>query len=609
LEKKHLDAAIAAYRQAIAINPNLPEAHADLGNALISKGQLEEAIAACRQAIALKPEFAQAYNNLGVALESTRQFDEAIVVCRTAIALKPDFAEAHYNLGNALAGKGLLDEAIAAYRQALVVRPNYTEAYNNLGIVLKDNGQLEEAISAYHRAIELDPRLANAYSNLGVVLNDKGELDEAITAFRAAIAIEPENASFGSNLLFTMNFHPGYDAETIAEEHRRWNHQHAEPLRKFIQIHSNDRSPDRRLRIGYVSPDFRNHPVGRFLLPLLANHDKSQVDIFGYSDVAYPDEITRRLQSCTDHWRSIVGISDAAAVDMIRQDKIDILVDLTMHMAQNRLGVFARKPAPVQVTYLAYCSTTGLETIDYRLSDPYLDPPGEDESRYSEQTIRLPQTYWCYEPIIDSPEISPLPALAQGFITFGCLNNFCKISELALETWARILRAVPNSQLLLSARQGTHRQRISRRLERDGIEPHRVQFADYLPIEKYFDLYRRLDIALDTFPYAGGTTTCDALWMGVPVVSLAGKTAVGRGGLSILSNIGVPELVASSEEQYVGIAIELAKDTRRLTDLRLTLRQRMQRSPLMDAPKFTRSIEAAYRRMWHTWCATRIGGV
>jgi predicted O-linked N-acetylglucosamine transferase (SPINDLY family) len=406
-----------------------------------------------------------------------------------------------------------------------------------------------------------------------------------------------------------MNFHPGYDAETIAEEHRRWNHQHVEPLRKFIQAHSNDRSPDRRLRIGYISPDFRNHPVGRFLLPLLASRDKTQVEVFGYSDVVFPDEITRRLRSCADNWRSILGISDAGVVDLIRQDKIDILIDLTMHMAKNRLGVFARKPAPVQATYLAYCSTTGLETIDYRLSDPHLDPLGEDESHYSEKTIRLPETYWCYQPIVDSRQVGPLPVLTQDVITFGCLNNFCKISEPALKTWARVLHAIPNSKLLLSARQGSHRQRAQERLERDGVDPGRVQFTDYLPVEKYFDSYRQIDIALDTFPYGGGTTTCDALWMGVPVVSLAGKTAVGRGGLSILSNIGLPELVARSEAEYVRIAADLGKDIGRLSDLRSTLRRRMEHSPLMDAAKFAMGIEAAYRRMWRTWCEKNPGKI
>jgi predicted O-linked N-acetylglucosamine transferase (SPINDLY family) len=399
-----------------------------------------------------------------------------------------------------------------------------------------------------------------------------------------------------------MQFHPAYDARAMANVHRLWNHQHAEPLRQFVRPHLNDRGPGRRLKVGYVSPDLRRHPVGRYLLPLLAHHDKNQVEVFAYTQVPVPDDVTRQLRSHTGHWRDLAGCSDEQTAQLIRDDKIDILVDLTMHMARNRLLVFARKPAPVQVTYLAYCSTTGLEAIDYRLSDPYMDPPEMDESVYSERTMRLPDCYWCYQPIIAAPEFGPLPALEQGHITFGCLNNFCKVSEPTLAAWAKILQAVPNSQLLIHAPEGGSRQRVQERLKGDGIAPRRVQFAGFVPIESYFDLYHRIDMALDTFPCGGGTTTCDALWMGVPVVSLLGQTAVGRGGLSILSNIGLPELVARSEDEYVRIAAELAHDLPRLSHLRSTLRPRMERSPLMNAPRFARNVEFAYRQMWRQWC-------
>jgi len=567
-------------------------------------GRLREAEDFYKQILIHQPNHADATRLLGVVARQMGRIEIAVDLFRRAIALRPDYAEAHNNLGNALRDKGQLDDAIAAYRQAIALRPCFAEAYSNLGNALNDKGQLDEAIAAYQQAIALDPNLAEIHSNLGNALSDNGRLDEAIAAYREAMTLRVNYTEAHSNLAYTLHFHPSYDAQSIAEEHRRWKSQHADPLRQFIQPHANNRDHERRLRIGYVSPDFRKHPVGRFLLPLLAHHDKKQVEVFGYSQVALEDETTERLRSYTDGWRTILGLSDAQAADLIRQDHIDILVDLTMHMANNRLLVFARKPAPVQVTYLAYCSTTGLDTIDYRLSDPYLDPPGGDESFYSEKTVRLPETYWCYESIIAPPEFGPVPALERGVITFGCLNNFCKVSEPALKTWAEVLRAIPNSQLLLSAYQGSHRQRVQQRLERDGIEPSRVQFAGRMPLEKYFDLYRRIDIALDTFPYGGGTTTCDALWMGVPVVSLVGTTAVGRGGLSILSNVGVPELVTRSKEEYVQIAGELAKGLPRLHDLRTTLRQRMEQSPLMDAPRFARNIEAAYRRMWRSWCET-----
>jgi predicted O-linked N-acetylglucosamine transferase (SPINDLY family) len=567
-------------------------------------GRLREAENLYKQILAHQPNHADATRLLGVIARQMGRTDIAVDLFRRAIALRPGYPEAHSNLGNALKDKGQLDEAIAAYRQAIALRPGYAEAHSNLGNALNDKGQLDEAIAAYQQAIALDPNLAETHSNLGNALNDKGQLDEAIAAYRQAMTLRPNYTEAHSNLAYTLHFHPSYDAQAIAGEHCRWKSQHAEPLRKFIQPHTNNRDPERRLRIGYVSPDFRKHPVGRFLLPLLAHHDKKQVEVFGYSQVALHDEITDRLRSYTDGWRTILGLSDAGVADVIRQDQIDILVDLAMHMANSRLLVFARKPAPVQVTYLAYCSTTGLDTIDYRLSDPYLDPPGGDESFYSEKTIRLPETYWCYESIIASSEVGPVPALERGVITFGCLNNFCKISEPALGTWAEVLGAVPNSQLLLSAHQGSHRQRVQQRLERDGIEPSRVQFAGRMPLEKYFDLYRRIDIALDTFPYGGGTTTCDALWMGVSVVSLVGTTAVNRGGLSILSNVGVPELTARSKEEYVRLASALAADLPRLRDLRMTLRGRMEQSPLMDAPRFARHIEAAYRQMWRSWCET-----
>ena len=375
------------------------------------------------------------------------------------------------------------------------------------------------------------------------------------------------------------------------------------PLAEFIQPHLNNRSPDRRLRVGYVSPNFGSHPVGRFLLPLLESHDKESFETFCYASVEIADAMTDRCRAHADVWRDMLGLSDEQVAHAIRQDRIDILVDLTMHMRRNRLLVFARKPAPVQVTYLAYCGTTGLSTMDYRLTDPYLDPPGQDERFYSELSVRLPETYWCYRPAIETPPVNAQPALEAGHVTFGSLNNFCKVTPPALAAWSRLLQAVPKSWLLLHAHPGSHRDRVCEFLNEQGISPERVVFVDFQPMAEYFGVYQRIDVALDPFPYGGGTTTCDALWMGVPVVSLAGQTAVGRGGLSILSNIGLPELVACDTEQYVRIAAELAQDLPRLRDLRATLRQRMQSSPLMDVPRFARNIEAAYREMWRRWCA------
>ncbi len=601
--KGSLDEAMAAYREAIALKPDYADAHNNLGIALAGKGQLDEAVASYRQAIALKPNYAEAHNNLGNVLAGKGQLGEAIVSYRQAIALKPNYAEAHNNLGIALKGTGQHDEAIAAHRQAIALRPNYAEAHNSLGNALADKGQLDDAIAAYSQAIAFRTNYAEAHNNLGNALKGKGQLDEAIAAFRQAIRLKPDYAAAHSNLVYNLHFHCGYDAGMIYEEHRRWSEQFAEPLKKFIQPHTNNRDPDRRLRIGYVSPDFCNHPVGRFLLPLLAAHDRDRFAVFCYADDQRRDDLTALLRRHADQWRSTVGLTDERLAQLIREDQIDILVDLTMHMAKNRMFLFARKPAPVQVTYLAYCSTTGLETMDYRLTDSYLDAPGMDDRVYCEKSIRLPQTYWCYPLDDQSPQVGPPPAPSAGEVTFGCLNNFCKVSPEALAVWIQLLRAMPKSHLILHADEGSHRQRVRDLLEHQAVDPRRLSFMGKVARFQYFKLYDQIDIALDPFPCNGGTTTCDALWMGVPVVTLRGRTAVGRAGVSILSNVGLTDWIADNPRPYVSIAQQMAGDLPRLAELRSTLRRRMLASPLMDGKQFAHDVEAAFRRMWEIWCS------
>jgi predicted O-linked N-acetylglucosamine transferase (SPINDLY family) len=368
--------------------------------------------------------------------------EEAVVVYRQAIALRPALPEAHSNLGAALTELGELEEAIAACRKAIALRPNYAEAHSNLGNALKDIGRLDEAAAAHRQATALAPHLPQTHVNLGNALKDLGRLDEAIAAYRAAIRQSADHADGYPNLLYTLPFHPAYDATAIAEELGRWNRTHAEPLRQCIRPHVNDRNPDRRLRIGYVSADFRDHVVGRNLLPLFRQHDRSRFEITCYAQVARADAVTNEFQRYSDRWRSLAGLSDEQAAEQIRRDEIDILVDLSLHMGGSRLLIFARKPAPVQVTFAGYPGSTGLTTIDYRLSDPYLDQvpaagtPGADQSIYSEKTIRLSNSFWCYDPL-DCAEIpiSPLPALRSGRLTFGCLNNFCKVNDSILGRW------------------------------------------------------------------------------------------------------------------------------------------------------------------------------
>ena len=318
-----------------------------------------------------------------------------------------------------------------------------------------------------------------------------------------------------------------------------------------------------------------------------------------------PDLVTEQLKRGADVWRSTVGLDDEELARLVRRDQIDVLVDLTMHLQGSRLLAFARKPAPVQVTYLAYCSTTGLDAMDYRLTDPYLDPPGGEERWYSERSVRLPRTYWCYPPPAQAGPLGPVPALASGRITFGCLNNYCKITRPTWNTWCGLLKAVPDSELIVHSHEGTHRERARQHLAQEGVDPRRLQFVGLLPLPQYFQQYAKIDIALDPFPYPGGTTSCDALWMGVPVVSLAARTAVSRAGLSILSNLGLAELVARRPEEYVRIAADLAADLSRLSELRASLRARMRESPLMNAQAFARDVETAFRSMWRDWCAAR----
>ncbi len=636
----HLDQAIAEYRHAIALNPNYPEAHSNLGNALTKMGHLDEAAAAARQAIALNPQLAVAYHNLGNALYGTGQFDQATDAFRQTIALQPNKPEAYNNLGNALKKQGQLDEAIAAFhqamaldpkipdihsnlstalkdkgqvneaisaaREAITLKPKFPEAYNNLGAALDSNGDHNAAIVAYRQAIALNPSYSEAYSNLGNALNSAGFPDEAVAAYRQSMVLKPDFPEAHSNLLLTLNYLPACNDRALAVERQRWNQQHAEPLRHFIQPHPNERITDRRLRVGYVSSDFREHSVAYFVEGLLAAHDPTQVEVFCYASVTWPDAVTARLRKLAAHWQNIVGMPDAAVADLIREDRIDILVDLAGHTAQHRLLVFARKPTPVQVTWLGYPGSTGVQTIDYRLTDALADPLATDDFLPAERLIRLPHCAWCFLPSAAAPPVTDLPARHAGHLTFGCFNVRSKINPPLLELWSHILAAVPGSRLLLKNRsllEASARQQLQGALEAAGIDIERVELAGHSPtLGGHLATYGRVDIALDTFPYHGTTTTCEALWMGVPVVTLAGTPHVSRVGVSLLNNAGLPEMVAASPDQYVQLASDLAANLPRLGLLRSTLRQRMEGSPLMDAPRFTRDMEAAYRDMWLKWC-------
>jgi predicted O-linked N-acetylglucosamine transferase (SPINDLY family) len=599
-----LPEAEALYRQILTQNPTHADALHRLGVIAFQTGQDAAAIDLIRKAIAVQPNDAAYHLNLANALRRSGDFETAIASYSKAIQLRPDLFEAPHNLAKLLREQGKLDDAIAVLTRVLQINPHLPEIHNALGLVYRLQSKLSDAAAEYTKALELRPDVPRVLNNLANVLKEQGKLDEALACYDRALALKPDDVSIHSNKIYMLHDHPAYDAPAILEHHRQWNLRHAKNLRQDTAGHPNDPSPNRRLRVGYVSPDFRNHPVGRFLLPLFDHHDHEKFEIFCYSNSPLSDDVTTRLRSRADHWQPIVGLSHDQFANQIRHDRIDILVDLTMHMAHNRLLTFARKPAPVQVTYLAYCSTTGLDTIDYRLTDPHLDPPGPNDANYSEQSIRLPKTYWCYEPL-PAPEPTDPPSLARGFITFASLNNFCKVTTPTLTAWRKLMQSIPHSRLILHSKEGDHQQHIKNFFAESGIESSRITFAGFKPVNEYLQSYNEIDIALDPFPCAGGTTTCDALWMGVPVVTLAGQTAVGRSGVSILSNLNLPDLIATTPDQYIQIARGLATDPTKLKALRSDLRSRMKISPLMNAPQFAKDIEQAYRRMWQHWCETR----
>jgi len=596
------------YRQILAAQPNHADALHLLGVMAQQVGRYDLAMDWIQQAITLRPDNPTAHSNLGEALRKAGRIDEAMAACQRAIQLKPDFPEAQNHLGNATRDAGQFEQAAAAYRRAIQLQPDYPEAHNNLGNALRDRGQIDDAIACYRHALLLKPDYPEAHNNLGNALKEVRQFDEAIAEFRRAIQLRPDFSEAHSNLVHLSNFHPGPGGRTIAEEHQRWNRQFSEPLEGFILPHSNDRDPDRRLRIGYVSPDFGDHPVGCFLLPLFERHDREQFEIICYSGVVRSSAVTGHFRALAGGWRNTVGVSDARLAEMIRVDQVDILVDLALHTAGNRLPIFARKPAPVQVTWLGYPGSTGLPSIGYRLTDAHLDPPGS-RSRVtvwsSEEPVRLPDCWCCYDPVGVSPQPNELPALSAQGVTFGSLNNFTKAHEDVLALWAQVLDAVKGSQLLMFCPEGRARERVLQFFDAHRIGAERISFAGFIPRCEYLKSYHRIDIGLDPFPFNGMTTTCDALWMGVPALTLPGEVPASRAGLSLLSTVGLREFVASSEEDYVRIAVELAGDLPRLAELRATLRARMQASPLMDAPRFARNVEAAYRSMWRAWCATQ----
>lgn len=610
-ERRHFVVAIGSYGRAISLEPNSAETYNNLGNALKDYGQLATAIANFKIALTLRPEYAEAHNNFGLAQQVQSDFAVAERLYGQALILRPDYPEAYFNLGNVKQAQGRLNVAVTLYQKALKFKPEYPEAHSNLGIVLKDLGQLDEAIACLKMALTFQPGMAGTICSLGNVFVLTGYHGKAIACFRKALQIAPDYAGAHSNLLLAMQYLTTPEQAETPREQECFAARHEDSIKLNWPTHSNCRQVNRRLRVGYVSPNFNRHSVAYFLEPILANHDRGSLEIFCYHNSTLEDSVTKRFISLSGHWLNCVSMTDIQLAQRITSDGIDILIDLAGHTASNRLTVFARKPAPIQISYLGYPSSTGLTAIDYRLTDIYADPPSDDDTQYSEKLLRLPKSFLCYCPPSDAPAVNESPAKKNGFVTYGSFNALQKISPAAISCWSRILLAQPGSKMILkTAGLGSieARRHLLGLFNQHGISAARL---DLLPqddnFRRHLSRYQDVDICLDSFPYNGTTTTCEALWMGVPTITLRGDRHASRVGASLLSNCGLGELIAHNHDEYLLIAERLANEPDRLANLRRGLRQKLGNSPLLDGPGLTMTIESVYKDIWSTWCVGPFG--
>jgi protein O-GlcNAc transferase len=585
------------------LRAGLPSAVAltNLGEARRRLGQDEAAIRAFRSAIDADPGLAEPRYNLALLLHDRREVASAIELYESALERKADLPKALVRLMNAWREQGAPERAVDAYARFAGANRDSAQLRAAVGNALADMFRVDEALSHLRKGIELSPLDADAHAHCAAVLAERGDIDDALAHFRRALELDPGHRYARGSIAYYAAFHSDYDARGLYEEAREFGRVHGEPL-AIAGTRRPHLDSERKLRIGYVSPDFRSHPTALFVLPLFRHHDREHYDVVCYSDAHAPDAVTAEIRATADEWHDVSALSDDAFAARAESDRIDLLVDLALHGAHNRLLAFARRPAPVQLSYLAYPGTTGVPGIDFRITDPYLDPLNGPDDCYSERSVHLPETYWCYSPTGPTPEVSELPALRNGHVTFGCLNGVKKLSPAALALFARVLLEVSSSRLLLVAPLGEARTRILRTLAEHDVAPERVELVGYQPREHYLATYGRIDCCLDTVPYNGGTTSIDALFMGVPVVTLMGRTAVGRAGTSIVCNVGLPELVAEAPDDFAVRAAAMTSDLDRLAELRRTLRARLSASPLMDAPRFTQHLEAVFRSLWREYC-------
>ena len=597
------EAAEAAFRKALSLRPDYWEAHNNLGVFLQRAGRAEEAVASLRKTLELEPRSPEVLTNLGMALRAWGLAEEAVRSYRDSLALRPGDPGTLINLGNALADLSRNEEAIDCFRAVLASAPNHAVAHYNWGSVQSLCGRPGDAAKRFRAALAAEPRFAEAECGLASALRDAGDIQESIAACRRALELDPGHVDVHSQLLFSLLHSSSVTPLQVFDEHREWARRHAASVSPISPGHSNPRVPERRLRIGYVSGDFRRHSVAQFFEPVLDRHDRAGFEIFCYYNAPQADATTERLRRRADGWRDIAPLGDDAAAERICADRIDVLVDLSGHTRFSRLLMFARRPVPVQMTWLGYAETTGLTAIGYRITDEIADPP---ESLASETLLRLPQGFLSYRPPVEAPPVEAPPSTGGGYVTFGSFSNLGKLGPDVIELWGRILAAVPGSRLLvkaLSLADPETKAFTEQRLLAHGVAPGRFDCAPGTSgLAEHLAAYHRVDIALDPFPYNGTTTTCEALWMGVPVVTLAGTRHAGRVGASLLARLGMEDMIADSPETYMDKAVALARDPARLAALRAGMRDRIAASPLMDAGRFTRDLEQAYRWAWRRWC-------
>lgn len=600
--QRRFEEAAEAYRKILATDPKDARAANNLGTALQSLGQFQQAVEAHRRAIALQPGFANALTNLGVALNELGQFEEAIATHRRALEFAPQSPQVHHNLSSVLLNLGRWSEAEAVCRQALTLQPRYPKALCNLAAVLTRQYRYAEAESTLRQVVSLEPHSGDALSRLGNLLMEQGRPEEAILLHRRAVELDSGNSLIHEKALLCEQYIPGVTVARLAEAHAVWARHQVQTSALPRRSWPNSLDSERPLRLGFLSSDLGNHPVGYFLIGVIENLDRCQATAICYNDRASPDALNARFRAAADQWREVKGLSHPEVADLIRQDQIDILFDLAGPTSQ-RLPVFAARAAPIQMTWIGYVGTTGLPSMDYVVADARQVLPGTEES-YCEKIFRLPDGYVCFDPPSEAPLVGPLPADRNGSVTFGSFNNLVKVNSQVIALWARILQRVPNSRLMLkffALADPTVRSHFTRAFSAHGIDSPRLLLSPGCPRAEFLAHYNQIDIALDTFPYGGGLTTCEALWMGVPVITCPGETFASRHALGHLTNVGLTLPIARDFQHYADLAVELAADLPRLGRLRSSLRSQVAASPLCDPKQFAGNLAMGLRQIWREW--------